>query len=457
MCIEIPGHAKYIMKHLRDFGYEAYIVGGCVRDILLGRSPEDWDITTSAKPLEIKQIFHKTIDTGIAHGTVTVLLEKEGYEVTTYRIDGEYEDSRHPKSVEFTSNLVEDLKRRDFTINAMAYHPDEGLIDVFGGKEDLQQGVIRCVGDPLNRFEEDALRMLRAIRFSGQLNFLIDPNTKDAIVKKASTIQRISAERIHVELNKLLLSNYPEKLMLAYEMGITKYILPEFDLMLETTQNNPHHMYSVGEHSIKAVRVMNELCQSKGMEKQKIHSILCWTMLLHDVGKPRKKTTDAEGKNHFYGHPYVSKEIAMEIFKRLRFDKESMEIAIRLIEVHDYTFGLTEKQMRKAMNCIGDDLISWLFMVQTADILAQSEYQRQEKLEHIKEAERIVSSIREKGDCIERKNLAITGKDLLQIGYVPGKELGIILERLLEQVIEDPNMNEKSRLLGLALEWKENN
>lgn len=456
MYIEIPDHVQYIMKRLRDCGYEAYIVGGCVRDVLLGRIPEDWDITTSAKPVEVKQIFHKTIDTGITHGTLTVLLEKKGYEVTTYRIDGEYEDSRHPKNVEFTSNLLEDLKRRDFTINAMAYHPEKGVIDRFGGRDDLEHGIIRCVGDPMQRFEEDALRMLRAIRFSGQLNFVIDPFTKEAITKKASTIQKISAERIHVELNKLLLSKHPEKLLLAYEMGITKYIFPELDRMLETQQRNPHHLYNVGEHSVRAVKAMNQICEEKGLKKQKIHSILCWTMLLHDMGKPNRKTTDMEGKDHFYGHPFVSKKMALEVFQRLRFDNESIEIATRLIEAHDYTFGLTQKHMRKAMNRIGDDIISWLFLVQRADILAQSGFLRQEKLEALETAEEIVLSIREQGDCIDRKMLAITGKDLLEVGFKTGKELGTVLERLLEIVLEEPEMNEKSTLIAIALEWKNN-
>ena len=229
ITINLPEKVKFIIDTITAAGFEAFAVGGCIRDSILGRNPADWDITTSAKPEQVKALFAKTFDTGIQHGTITVLLDKEGFEVTTYRIDGEYEDSRHPKEVVFTSNLIEDLKRRDFTINAMAYNETVGLVDEFGGLEDIDRGVIRCVGDPGERFSEDALRIMRAIRFSAQLGYEIEENTKQAIVELADTLQNISAERIQVELVKLLCSPHPDYLKIMYDTGVTKIVLPEFD------------------------------------------------------------------------------------------------------------------------------------------------------------------------------------------------------------------------------------
>lgn len=248
--IHLPEDVNKIIHTIEDAGYEAFAVGGCVRDSLLFRTPDDWDITTSAKPEEVKRLFKKTIDTGIQHGTVTVMLHHAGYEVTTYRIDGEYADARHPKEVTFTANLSEDLRRRDFTINAMAYNDRSGIVDDFHGMEDLKSGVLRAVGDPTERFEEDALRMMRAVRFSAQLDYEIEEKTREAIKALAKNLEQISAERIQVELVKLVKSSHPEKLRDLYETGITAVIMPEFDCMMETEQNNPHHKYSVGEHTI---------------------------------------------------------------------------------------------------------------------------------------------------------------------------------------------------------------
>ncbi|HOO28114.1 MAG TPA: CCA tRNA nucleotidyltransferase, partial [Lachnospiraceae bacterium] len=247
MQIRLPDKVKSIIRTLQDEGYEAYAVGGCVRDSVLGRIPEDWDITTNAHPLQIKALFRRTVDTGIQHGTVTVMIGKESFEVTTYRIDGEYEDSRHPKEVRFTKTLAEDLRRRDFTINAMAYNEETGIVDVFGGLSDLEKGIIRAVGNAEERFSEDALRILRAIRFCAQLNYSIEEKTEAAVKKLAKTLANISAERIRTELLKLLLSQSPEKLSIAYETGVIAVILPEFDHMMRTDQNHPHHCFNVGE------------------------------------------------------------------------------------------------------------------------------------------------------------------------------------------------------------------
>ena len=274
MKITLPRKVLMIINNLQLHGYEAFAVRGCVRDSILARRPEDWDITTSAKPEEIKRLFRRTVDTGIEHGTVTVIIGKDSYEVTTYRVDGAYEDGRHPKEVRFTSRLEEDLQRRDFTINAMAYNDDVRLVDVFGGMKDLNHHLIRCVGDPRERFSEDALRILRAVRFSAQLNFPIEPDTAEAIKELAPTLEKISAERIQAELVKLLVSPHPERIRDAYELGITKVILPEWDAMAGVEQNTPHHRYDVAEHTIRAMKYV------------KRDKILRLTMLFHDMGKP---------------------------------------------------------------------------------------------------------------------------------------------------------------------------
>ena len=254
MKINIPQKAAQILKTLNAAGYEAYVVGGCVRDSILGREPGDWDITTSALPEQVKELFRRTVDTGIQHGTVTVMMDKEGFEVTTYRVDGEYHDGRHPDAVTFTRSLEEDLKRRDFTINAMAYHPEHGLVDLFGGMEDIGKRIIRCVGNPVERFTEDALRMLRAVRFSAQLGFTVEENTKAALARMSGNLEHVSAERIQTELVKLLVSDHPDYLRTAWETGLTREFLPEFDACMETEQNTPHHCYTVGEHILKVLQ-----------------------------------------------------------------------------------------------------------------------------------------------------------------------------------------------------------
>ena len=438
MKMQVPEKVNFIINTLIEHGFEAYAVGGCVRDTILNRDPGDWDITTSANPEEVKKLFRRTIDTGIEHGTVTVMMNKEGFEVTTYRIDGEYEDNRHPKNVEFTTNLVEDLKRRDFTINAMAYNDRNGLVDVFGGLDDLKEKVIKCVGNPEDRFDEDALRILRAVRFSAQLGFRIEENTTKAIAKKAEKLKNISAERIRVELNKLLLSDEPSKLFIAYETGITKIIFPEFDAMLNTNQNNPHHCYNVGIHALKAVE-----------EVGKDH-ILRWTMLLHDIAKPLVRTTSTDGIDHFYGHVEKSASLAKLILRRLKFDNDTTNKVVRLIRYHDYQFHLTSTDMRHAIYTIGEDIMEYLFEVKKADILAQNPKTHQDKLTHLEEAQKIYHRIKANKDCVNLKSLAINGSDLLQLGFKPGKIMGDVLNQLLKRVLEEPSMNNREQLLELA-------
>lgn len=435
--IDLPYNVDKIITTLQKNGYEAYAVGGCVRDSILGRVPGDWDITTSAMPEETKDLFQKTFDTGIEHGTVTVLLDGEGYEVTTYRIDGEYEDSRHPKEVTFTRCLEEDLLRRDFTINAMAYNHKNGLVDLFGGIEDINKKVIRCVGDAHARFSEDALRILRGIRFAAQLGFEIEEETRRGMQELAPTLKNISAERIQVELVKTLGSDNPMLLYDAYKLGITAQFLPEFDCMMETKQENPHHKYTVGEHSLYA------------LENVRNDKVLRLTMLLHDVGKPSTKWIDENGVAHFYQHSLEGETIAKKIMKRLKFDNDTLNKVSKLVLFHDYRMPATDKNVRRAVNRIGEELFPLYLEVSRADILAQSEYEQDEKIEHLNKVEKIYKEIVEKGECVSLKTLAVSGKDLIQAGMRPGKEIGDKLGEFLELVLDNPELNTKEELLSL--------
>ena len=438
--IRLPQKVNRIITSLQNAGFEAYAVGGCVRDSILGREPGDWDITTSAMPEETKALFEKTVDTGIEHGTVTVLLEREGFEVTTYRIDGKYEDSRHPKEVTFTRSLKEDLLRRDFTINAMAYNEKNGLVDIFGGLRDLKERKIGCVGDAKARFSEDALRILRGIRFAAQLGFSIDEETKAGMEKLAPTLKNISAERIQTELVKMLISRRPELIREAYELGITARFLPEFDRLMETAQETPHHMYTVGEHTIHAIGNVRP------------DKVLRLTMLLHDMGKPAYKTVDEDGRAHFKKHALESEVIAGRILRRLKFDNDTIHKVTRLVRYHDYRMPSTAKDVRRAMNKIGEDIFSYYMEVRRGDVLAQSMYQREEKIQNLDEIERLYQEIIEKGQCVSLKELSVTGRDLIEAGMAPGKEIGVKLNELLLLVIEEPELNTKEKLLEYLAE-----
>ncbi|MCM1180875.1 MAG: CCA tRNA nucleotidyltransferase [Clostridium sp.] len=447
MQINMPENARQIIRVLNRHGYEAYIVGGCVRDAILGRQPDDWDITTSAKPDEVKALFKRTIDTGIQHGTVTVMMKNketgnlEGYEVTTYRVDGKYEDHRRPTEVTFTASLRDDMNRRDFTINAMAYNDAEGVIDHFDGIGDLKRKVIRCVGTPSERFDEDALRILRAVRFAAQLDFVIEEQTKAAIRNQAGFLKDISAERIREELNKLLLSGHPEQIRTAYELGVTSVVLPEFDAMMETEQNHKHHMYTVGEHTI---RVMEEVPATRELR---------WAALLHDVAKPAVKTSDAQG-DHFYGHNKEGEIMAAAVLKRLKFDNDTIAKVKRLVYWHDYGMGQMPgiRSFRKSLSKMGPDLFPEYVEIKRADILAQSDFMRENKLENLAGLKAYYAQIMEEQQCLTLKDLAVTGKDLIENGMKPGRELGDMLSYLLDCVLENPERNKRETLLMLARE-----
>lgn len=436
--IEIPEKVAQILQKLHNNGYEAYAVGGCVRDSLLGREPNDWDVTTSASPQQVKALFPRTIDTGIQHGTVTVMDGKDGFEVTTYRIDGAYEDCRHPKEVTFTSNLTEDLKRRDFTINALAYSHETGIVDEFGGMEDLKNGVIRCVGNPMDRFAEDALRMMRAVRFAAQLGFELNEEVKEAIREMADALDMVSAERIQTELVKLMVSPHPHWFRLAYECGITSVIMPEFDRIMVQRQNGPHHAYSTGGHTLLA------------LQNIPADRVLRLTMLFHDMGKPDAYTVDENGKDHFRGHAAYSEKVARRIMKRLKFDNDTLNNVCTLVKNHSWYPELSGKGVRRCAYQIGGaELFEQFLKVKRADILAQNPDVIEQKLHYLDEVNHIWSDIRLHGDCLSLKQLAVTGKDLIAQGMEPGPGLGIILQRMLEDVLEYPEHNTREYLMEL--------
>ncbi|MDO5701817.1 MAG: HDIG domain-containing protein [Lachnospiraceae bacterium] len=431
--IKIPEKVAYILDTLKRHGFEAYAVGGCVRDMFLGRTPNDWDITTSARPEEVKKLFRRTVDTGIAHGTVTVMMGTDGYEVTTYRLDGKYSDGRHPDEVTFTPNLAEDLMRRDFTINAMACNLEDGLVDLYGGLRDLRDGIIRCVGDPDARFGEDALRVMRAVRFAAQLGFKIDGRTRDGVRTHSEMLRKISAERIRVELMKLITSPHPDRVRDLYELGITAVILPEFDICMKTDQNTRHHMYTVGEHIIASMR---EILPDP---------VLRLTMLLHDIGKPNVRKTDRNGVDHFYGHASVGARMADEVLRRLKFDNATRKAVVNLVRWHDLRPEPVESEVRRAASLIGTEQFEDYLRVQKADNLAKSMYMREQKLRRVSDVGEMYRMIRGRGDCLTVGELAVNGNDLLGLG-IRGPKVGEMLGAALKEVLEDPERNTKEYL-----------
>jgi tRNA nucleotidyltransferase (CCA-adding enzyme) len=375
------------------------------------------------------------------------MLKDEHFEVTTYRLDGVYEDSRHPAEVTFTSNLADDLQRRDFTINAMAYNPRTGLTDLHGGIADLENKVIRCVGDANERFGEDALRMMRAIRFSAQLGYEIEAETKKALADHAPSLKNISRERIHIELMKLITSPHPDFLRTAYETGLTATFFREFDLCMQTGQNNPHHLYSVGEHILHS------------MLNIEADRILRLTMLLHDIAKPlTKRVNEKTGYDSFHGHPEEGERLAKKILRRLKFDNETIKTVSRLVRYHDYdinhnthinlaSFSVEEAYIRRSVYRLGEDIYPLYLKVQAADVAAQSDFLRAEKLAYQAEIKRVYEKVKENGDCLSLKGLAVTGHDLIAAGIPAGKRIGKVLKAMLEEVLEHPEHNTKEYLL----------
>lgn len=394
--IQVPDAAKKIIEQLNTHGFEAYVVGGCVRDSLLGRTPEDWDITTSAKPEQVKEIFSRTVDTGIRHGTVTVLIDHGGYEVTTYRIDGEYEDGRHPKSVEFTGNLSEDLKRRDFTINAMAYNDREGLVDAFGGIKDLECHIIRCVGNAMDRFNEDALRILRAIRFSAQLDFDVERETQKAVSAIAPNMALVSKERIQVELTKLLLSGHPERIAAVYESGMGPYISKHFE--------------NAGKR-------------------------------LLDTGKIRLLPP----QKHMRWSGFLRMEApqdAVWILRELKLDNETIDQVKTLVSSWKTEIPAHKPAIRRVMSSLPLGLFKDLLCFQTV-------FCRESYREQLKMVEQYSEEILRDGDCIRLRDMAVTGRELIEAGMKPGPEIGEVLNGLFDVVLKQPECNNREYLMKL--------
>lgn len=432
--IELPNNVYEIITKLEQHGYLGFAVGGCIRDTIMKLKPNDWDITTSAKPDEIKKIFSKTIDTGIKHGTVTVIHNSTAYEITTFRIEDNYVDYRRPEKVVFTSSIYHDLARRDFTINSIAYNPKIGLVDPYNGQVDIKNKRIITVGDADKRFQEDALRMLRAIRFSAKLNFTIEDSVLTSIENNSNLIENISYERIRDELSKILISQYPSKIKLLKQTKILSKVLKEFDVCFEVVQNNPYHVYDVYEHTIKAINNIENTIY------------LRWCMLLHDIAKPLTKTTDTDNIDHFYNHQVEGSNIAYNVLNRLRFDKKSISKICKLILYHDLQVNETEKSVKKAITKIGESMFEDWLKIRRADILAQNPIYMENRLVSLNKIYSIYKKIIKEKQCLTIKNLAINGDDIIKTGISEGKQIGSILSQLLDIVIENPQLNNKDTL-----------
>ena len=442
--MKIPQNANLIIHRLQNAGFEAFAVGGCVRDSLLGLTPHDWDICTSAKPEQIKACFEdfNTIDIGIKHGTVAIIVDKEPFEVTTYRVDGEYRDNRHPESVTFTSNLREDLARRDFTVNAIAYNEEYGIADFYGGESDLKNRLIRCVGNPDERFREDALRILRALRFASCYRFSIENETAAASHRNSGLLNNIASERIQSELVRLLCGDGAEDILNEFR-DVFAVFIPELAETFDFDQKNKHHCYDVFHHITHSVGLIES------------DPILRLTMLFHDIAKPLVCTTDSRGARHFKGHQLVSADIARNALSRLRFPSETIETCVTLIIYHDVRFNGTVPQVKRVLNKLGDENMRRLFKVQYADTLSQSEYMREEKLRKIDTAKAQFEQVMARQECFSLRQLAVNGRDLIAAGITDGREIGRVLAFLLDSVIDEALPNEKAALLSAAKEYSE--
>ena len=438
--ITLPTPVLRALSVLEACGYEAYIVGGCVRDCLIGRTPNDWDITTNATPQQMKSCFadFRVIETGIRHGTLTVLVDGMQLEITTYRNDGEYLDNRHPVQVTFSERIEDDLSRRDFTVNAMAYHPERGLVDLFGGREDLKNKTVRAVGDAKTRFEEDGLRILRAIRFASVLNFEIDGETAKAIHACRNLLAGIAAERIREEFCKLICGRGAVRILNDY-IDVVAIFLPELQRCVGFEQNTKYHCYDVFQHTLRAL----ELYEGDDL-------IINLGILLHDIGKPLCYTEDEQG-GHFKGHAPIGVEITREVLSRLRFDNETIRRMERLVEWHDIPLSAEKKRVKRLMQKLSD-----------TDILRLLEIKRCDRLAHAPDFKEIppelaiipsvIDEIRKEDACLSLRTLNIDGDDLMALGIPKGKQIGQMLQTLLDEVIEEHLPNEKNALLQAAKE-----
>lgn len=442
--IILPQAVEDIVNKLNAAGYEASVVGGAVRDAVLNRPVHDWDICTNATPEQIFKVFHtnQVIETGIEHGTVTVMLEGTGYEITTYRVDGTYSDGRHPDGVLFTTSLVKDLSRRDFTINAMAYNHKDGLIDPFDGMTDLKKKRIRCVGNPKDRFEEDALRILRAVRFSTQLGFDVDFEIKHFLshTDLKEMLSPLSMERIQSEFVKMassenfyaVVENYPE---------VFGAFIPEIWDMVGFEQNNPYHCYDVFRHTVEAL---------KCLDPDETDTITRLAVFFHDFGKPSTYKEDEKGVGHFHGHGEVSADMTDAIMRRMRFDNETREKVVELVKYHDSSLETTDKCVKRWLNRIGEEQFRRLLDIRLADISGQSRLNYNERVGKVLLVKSTLEKVLKEESCFSLKDLAVNGHDLIEIGFKPGKVLGIALTHLLDMVVDEELPNEKETLLYWA-------
>ena len=434
--MRIPKDVKVILNKLNECGYEAYVVGGCVRDSLIGKQPKDWDICTNAKPEQTMEVFKgfHIIPTGLQHGTITVMLNGEGYEITTYRVDGDYSDGRHPDSVSFTSSLSEDLARRDFTFNAMAYSEDEGIVDLYGGVEDLKKKRLKCVGNPTERFNEDALRIMRAIRFSSVLGCKIEENTHNSMVELYTNLDKIAKERINVEFSKMLCGKTPMFMLNEYQF-IFSYIIPEIKPMIGFKQNNPYHWLDVWNHSLHVL-----------FEVKEKDLALRLAALFHDIGKPSCYVEGEDGVGHFYGHADKSVEITEKIMKDLKYSNDMIDEVLTLIKYHDMQISLSNKFIRRMLNKMPKETFEKLLVLKKADILGQAKVDREKRLGEVDKLGQMLAEFKMEEECFSLKQLKINGNDLIKMGIKPGKEMGQILNKLFEMVIEEEIENDSQVL-----------
>ncbi|MCR5121707.1 MAG: HD domain-containing protein [Ruminococcus sp.] len=436
--INIPENARIALERLEKASFEAWCVGGCVRDAVRGTAPHDWDICTSAQPDEMLAVFKglRTIPTGLKHGTLTVLIHGEPVEITTYRCDGDYTDHRRPDSVKFVRDIKSDLERRDFTMNAMCVDLRGNILDLFGGREDMEKRVIRCVGDPEKRFDEDALRIFRAVRFAAKTGFEIEESTAAAALEMRGDLKNVSEERLYSELKALIVQPYAGKVLREYR-EIIGTVIPELTACFDFKQNNPHHCYDVWEHITHAV------------ENVPADETLRLTMLFHDIAKPKCFFSDAQGVSHFKGHPAESAVMTDAILRRLKSDNASREKICALIREHDNRLPPLRKAVRRFLSKYDREFFADWLIVRRADTLAQSDYFRKEKLEELDALERLCAEILAEEPCLKLDRLAVRGEDMAALG-LKGREIGQMLSDLLLLVVDERIPNEKQALIEAA-------
>lgn len=438
MIVKIPPQVDSILQILTLNGFDACVVGGCVRDSLIGKTPKDWDVATSALPEESMHVLNRfsIIQTGLKHGTVTVISDDMPVEVTTYRIDGTYSDGRRPDSVSFTRLLRDDLSRRDFTVNAMAYRRTGELVDEFGGQQDLKQKIIRCVGNPDRRFQEDGLRILRALRFASVLDFAIEPATTESLVKNKKMLDNIAQERVSAEFTKLICGSGAERVLREYREVIAQFI-PEIRAAFDFPQNNPHHIYDVWEHTLKSIAAIPP------------DPILRLTMFFHDLGKPFCYSEDKNGIGHFYSHPDISAKLAKSILQRLRYSKKTINDVTLLVREHDLSLPDNEKILRRRLNRLGEKNLRRLIKIRKADTLAKCP-EDQQKLSLLNKTQRVLDRILKERQCFSLKKLAVKGDDLIAAGVPQGSMVGHLLSLLLDAVMDGTCPNQRDALLNYA-------